>query len=71
MSRDFLIQNGIKIDKNDEAAEALFADLYATWQRYLHSIDPQSAEEALILQTKEVERVIIPGAQHKAAAEPE
>ena len=49
MSRDFLIKNGVKIDKIDEATETLFADLHATWQRYLHSIDPQNAEEALIL----------------------
>ena len=71
MSRDFLTQKGIDLDKMDETTETLFADLHATWQLYLHSIDPQNAEEALILQTKEMERVVIPGARDKAAAEPE
>lgn len=71
MSRDFLIRNGIKIDKMDETTEALFADLHATWQRYLHSVDPRDVGGALILQTKEMERVIMPGARHKATAEPQ
>ena len=37
----------------------------------LHSIDPRSAKRALILQTREMERITMPSARRKVAAEPE
>lgn len=65
MSRDFLTRKGIKVDTIDEATEALFSKLHAIWQRHLHSIDQQCAQEFLILQTKEIEYTSMPNVSHE------
>lgn len=71
MNRDFLTRSGIHLDEIGEPIEAWFADLHATWQEYLHSINPQAAQNALILQTKEVESISIPQMDNEMVVKPD
>lgn len=70
MGREFLAERGIPLDDIDEPTEALFVDLHAAWQKYLHSIPKYQAWNALILQTKKAEFVHMPHVHDELADEP-